>query len=98
MPLGQSAIPYNLTLHIRAEPLSYSLGYDIGGNEVTWLDELPSQWLAWAPSGFFVFSGASWAIFASGGGEPWAPTGGTVGFAKVREEYYEENIPDYDVW
>lgn len=91
-------IPQDLTLHIRAQPLSYSLGYAIGEDETTWLDELSSEWLAWAPSGFLIFSGASWAIFASGGGEPWKPTGPDVGFTEVREEYFQEHIPDYDIW
>lgn len=70
----------------------------MGNSTAIWVDEVPSSWLAWAPSGFYVFSGASWAIFATGGGEPWAPPGATVGFTKVREEYFEEDIPDYDVW
>ncbi|KAI0144752.1 glycosyl hydrolase [Pestalotiopsis sp. NC0098] len=98
VPLDEHKIPRDLTFHIRANPLSYSLGYTMGNNTAIWVDEVPSSWLAWAPSGFYVFSGASWAIFATGGGEPWAPTGATVGFTKVREEYFEENIPDYDVW
>lgn len=37
------------------------------------------------------------ALFASGNGEPWpydAPQ--DVGFAEVVEEYFEEEIPDYD--
>jgi hypothetical protein len=74
------------------------LGYSIKEGETTWIDEVSSKWLAWAPTNWFVFSGASWAIFASGGGEPWQPSGAIVGFTKVREEYLEENIPDYDIW
>jgi hypothetical protein len=64
---------------------------------VTWLASIESKWLAFAPPGWFVFSGASFAVFASGGGEPWfgAPQ---VGFSKVWEEYFGEDIPDYDLW
>ncbi|CAH0024843.1 unnamed protein product [Clonostachys rhizophaga] len=96
--LGLNTIPRNITLYIRAQPLSYTLGYSIKEGETTWIDEVSSKWLAWAPTNWFVFSGASWAIFASGGGEPWQPSGAMVGFTKVREEYLEENIPDYDIW
>lgn len=45
-----------------------------------------------------MFSGASFALFASGGGEPWPYDGAEVGFTRVEEEFYEENIPDYDDW
>ncbi|KAK6087315.1 beta-xylosidase [Seiridium cupressi] len=98
IPLNQSTIPQDLTLHIRAEPLKYSLGYALGQSATIWVAELSSSWMAWAPTGYYVFSGASWAIFASGGGEPWTSQGATVGFKEIREEYYEENIPDFDVW
>lgn len=62
------------------------------------MSDLSSSWLAWAPTNYFVFSGVSWAIFASGGGEPWTSSGAKVGFASIREDYFEENIPDYDIW
>lgn len=62
------------------------------------MTSIESKWLAFAPSGYFVFTGASFAIFASGGGEPWYPSGQEVEFSSVVEEYYEENIPDYDEW
>lgn len=98
LPIHQTTTPHDLTFHIRAEPLKYSFGYTFGSTEVVWIATLPSKWLAWAPTDWFVFSGASWAIFASGGGEPWGLKGTTVGFKQVREEYDEENIPDYDIW
>ena len=38
-------------------------------------------------------------LFASGNGEPWPyDAQSPVGFAEVNEEYYVENIPDYDNW
>lgn len=59
---------------------------------------MPSSRIAFPPEGWFVFSGASLAIFASGGGEPWGAKSPEVGFTKVKEVYYEEEIPDYDRW
>ncbi|PYH86193.1 beta-xylosidase, partial [Aspergillus uvarum CBS 121591] len=99
VPLNSSTIPSDLTLHIRAEPLSYHLGYsqDMHGPR-TWLAELSSSWLAFAPENYFVFAGASFALFATGTGKPWPPHAPDVGFAEVRETYFEEDIPDYDDW
>ncbi|GFF50751.1 non-reducing end alpha-L-arabinofuranosidase BoGH43B [Aspergillus lentulus] len=97
--LNSSAIPSDLTLHIRAEPLSYTLGYSFGSEETTtWLVSLSSSWLAFAPPGWFVFEGASFALFATGTGQPWPPQAPEVGFSQVTETYYNEDIPDYDRW
>lgn len=63
-----------------------------------WLKELSSSWLAFAPANWFVFEGASFALFATGTGKPWPLHAPDVGFSKVTETYYEENIPDYDRW
>ncbi|KAL3475177.1 glycosyl hydrolase [Aspergillus californicus] len=99
VPLNSSAIPSNLSLHIRAEPLSYTLGYSFGMDAPKyWLSELSSSWLAFAPTDWFVFTGASFALFATGTGRPWPPHAPEVGFSQVREIYYEEDIPDYDCW
>lgn len=77
----------------------YRLGYSTSKqNSPVWLASIESKWLAFAPTNWFVFTGASFALFASGGGEPWNPYGQDVGFSQSSEEYYEENIPDYDVW
>jgi hypothetical protein len=60
--------------------------------------EIESSWLAFAPIGFFVFEGASFALFASGNGNPWPFDAPVVGFKEVNEVYFDENIPDHDVW
>ena len=78
--------------------MTYSLGFAFGKDEPVWMAELSSSWLAFAPTNYFVFEGASFALFASGGGEPWPFDGPEVGFTKVKEIYYDENIPDYDIW
>jgi hypothetical protein len=97
--LNSSSIPSNLTLHIRAEPLSYAFGYSFASDEtINWLVSLPSSWLAFAPSGWFVFEGASFALFATGTGQPWPPHAPEVGFSQVTETYHDEDIPDYDRW
>ncbi|KAF7595676.1 hypothetical protein BBP40_005120 [Aspergillus hancockii] len=88
----------NMTLHIRAEPLYYHLGYSMGASPVHWVTSIESKWLAFAPPGWFVFEGASFALFASGNGRPWSVRAAEVGFRSVTERYYEENIPDYDRW
>lgn len=98
IPLNHSIIPADLTLHIRAEPLEYSLGYSFGEDDVHWLANFSSYWMAFAHPEYFVFSGASFALFASGGGEPWGFDSSSVGFIKVEERYFDENIPDYDIW
>ncbi|KAL2204684.1 hypothetical protein CC79DRAFT_1309654 [Sarocladium strictum] len=95
--LNHTSIPSGLSLHIRAQPLEYSLGYSLGDDSVEWLQPFSSSWLAFAPPGYFVFSGASFALFASGGGEPWGFESPDVGFTRVEEVYFEENIPDYDI-
>jgi hypothetical protein len=59
---------------------------------------ISSAWLSFAPAGFFVFEGASFALFASGNGNPWPVTAPKVGFQQVVEEYFDENIPDYNRW
>lgn len=60
--------------------------------------EIASSWLAFAPANWFVFTGASFALFASGNGNPWPYDAPAVGFKEIEESYHEENIPDYDVW
>jgi hypothetical protein len=54
--------------------------------------------MATAPPNWFVFDGAMFGLFASGNGEPWPVDGPQVGFGRVEEVYYQEDIPDYDVW
>ncbi|PYI27863.1 beta-xylosidase [Aspergillus indologenus CBS 114.80] len=99
VPLNASTIPSDLTLHIRAEPLCYHLGYSQGMHSPTiWLAALSSSWLAFAPEDYFVFAGASFALFATGTGKPWPPHAPDVGFAEVQETYYKKDIPDYDDW
>lgn len=95
--------PGSITLHIRAEPLMYRLGYSIASkssspSEPTWVHPIASSWLAFSPPGFFVFEGASFALFASGNGSPWPYDAPEVGFAEYTEKFYEEDIPDYDRW
>ncbi|KAL3462055.1 glycosyl hydrolase [Aspergillus heterothallicus] len=94
-PLNATAIQ-DLTFHIRAEPLEYRLGYGVGKSGVSWLASFPSSWMATAPPDWFVFDGAMFALSASGNGEPWPVDGPAVGFQKVKEVYYQEDIPDYD--
>lgn len=98
MPLNHTSIPAGLSLHVRAKPLEYSLGFSLGDAEVTWLEHFSSHWMAFAHPEYFVFTGASFALFASGGGEPWGVGSSDVGFTQVEEQYFEENIPDYDTW
>lgn len=83
---------------MKAEPLEYQLGYSFGEEAPVYVTSIASSWQAFAPPNWFVFSGASWAIFATGDGEPWPLNGPQVGFNNVRETFYEENIPDYDRW
>jgi hypothetical protein len=87
-----------LQLHIRAEPLKYHLGYSVAGDKPTYVTTIASSWQAFPPPGWFVFSGASFALFATGEGEPWPYDAPEVGFEKVWETYYEEDIPDFDRW
>ncbi|UKZ78969.1 hypothetical protein TrVFT333_006718 [Trichoderma virens FT-333] len=99
VPLNTSSLKEPLMLHIRATPLRYQFGYSLGNAvQPKYITEIDSSWQAFAPANFFVFSGASFAIFATGLGEPWPRDGPVVGFKQVTETYYEENIPDYDVW
>ncbi|KAJ3940664.1 uncharacterized protein N0V96_009676 [Colletotrichum fioriniae] len=98
-PLNSSSLlKSELKLHIRAEPLVYRLGYGIGDDEPTYITEIESRWQAFAPTGFYVFTGASFALFATGEGEPWPVDGPKVGFTRVEETYYGEDIGDYDRW
>ncbi|OLN88035.1 Non-reducing end alpha-L-arabinofuranosidase BoGH43A 1 [Colletotrichum chlorophyti] len=97
-PLNQTSIPSGLTLHIRATPLKYSLGYSEGNaTSPTWLKEFKSKQMGSNP-GYPNFEGSMFALFASGNGEPWPYDAPKVGFIRVEEVYYEENIPDYDIW
>ncbi|KPM43749.1 hypothetical protein AK830_g2751 [Neonectria ditissima] len=98
-PLKQAkGLSKELKLHIRAEPLRYRLGYSFGSDQPTYVTSIASKWQAFAPPNWFVFSGASFALFATGGGEPWPGNGPEVGFERVWENYHEEDIPDYDRW
>ncbi|CEL03630.1 hypothetical protein ASPCAL04782 [Aspergillus calidoustus] len=96
-PLNTTKIN-KLTFHIRAQPLEYHLGYNLAKPGVTWLASFPSSWMATAPPNWFVFDGAMFGLFASGNGQPWPVDGPEVGFKKVEEVYYQEDIPDYDMW
>lgn len=99
IPLAYDHIPEDLVFHIRASPLKYELGYSIGrGGPVQYLAEIGSYWQAFAPPNFFVFEGNTFALFASGNGEPWPHDAPDVGFKLVEETYFVEDIPDYDVW
>ncbi|VUC35198.1 unnamed protein product [Clonostachys rosea] len=92
-------IESGLTLHIRATPLAYQLGYTLQGEEKpTYVKEVSSKWQAFAPSDWLVFTGNMFALFATGEGQPWPYTAPTVGFARVKETYFEEDIADYDRW
>lgn len=86
-----------MTLHIRAEPLIYSLGYSEGSEDVTWLKQFSARAMANA-QGYPGFEGAMFALHASGLGEPWPFDAPDVGFSRVEEVFYEENLPDYDDW
>lgn len=88
----------NMTFHIRAEPLHYELGYSVDKASVSWIASFPSSWMASAPPDWLVFEGAMFALFASGNGRPWPHNAPKVGFRKVREVCFDENIPDHDVW
>lgn len=96
--MNSSTISDQTVLYIRAKPLSYALGFSIGNASVHWMSEISSSWLAFAPSNYFVFEGASFALFASGNGNPWPFDAPKVGFKEVNEVYFDENIPDYDRW
>ena len=76
---------------MRAEPLTYRMGFSVGRGQPVWPVEFaPSV----VPAGF---DGAMFALYASGDGFPWPFDAPEVGFGRVREVYYEENFPDYDV-
>ncbi|KAM5376462.1 hypothetical protein ACJZ2D_005516 [Fusarium nematophilum] len=98
-PLNQTkGLEKGLKLHIRAEPLEYHLGYSFGGDEPTYVTSIASSWQAFAPPNWLIFSGASFALFATGDGEPWPYNAPDVGFEKIWETYFQEDIPDYDRW
>lgn len=97
VPLNLTIIPPDLTLHIRVEPLTYFLGYSIGEEPPIWLQHFSSDVMSRSP-GYPTFEGAMFALYASGNGEPWPFDAPDVGFKSVAEEYYPENIPDYDDW
>lgn len=96
-PYQPSLANRSLELVIRAEPLTYSLGYRQLGGEVQWLSSFDSYWMAWPPTGYFVFTGAMFALFATGSGRPWGANGPQVGFCEVEELFHgEEGIDDFD--
>lgn len=92
-----STSPLNVTLYISGQSLEYRLSYSASGNNMRWVTEFPSSFMAFAPTNWFVFEGSMFALFSSGSGEPWLAKH-EVGFCSVDETYYEENIPDFDVW
>ncbi|KAI5847412.1 beta-xylosidase [Morchella snyderi] len=87
-----------LSLWIRAEPLRYQFGWSVGECEIEWVAEVESKWLAFAPTNYFVFTGAMWAIYASSNGFPWPVGAEEVGFNWVKEEYWGEELPEVDKW
>ncbi|KAH8202502.1 hypothetical protein TruAng_003310 [Truncatella angustata] len=87
--LNVSSIPTGLDLVISPNLLTYSLGYSNGNGAVLWLKSFPSTNL---PPGF---DGAMFGLFASGNGFPWPFDAPEVGFSKIREEYYADDLPDY---
>ena len=89
-----TALNSNLTLHIRAQPLTYTLGYSLGVGHPIWLQNISASIMTRSP-GYPNFEGVMFALFASGNGEPWPYDAPEVGFSSVREEYFEERIPDY---
>ncbi|KXH68037.1 beta-xylosidase [Colletotrichum salicis] len=96
--LSESTIPADLTLHIRASPLEYSLGYSrSNATSPTWLKSFSSKQMGSNP-GYPNFEGSMFALFASGNGEPWPYDAPEVGFNRVEEVYFEEALPDYDNW
>jgi hypothetical protein len=97
-PLNQSKGLSDLTLHIRATPLTYYLGYSFGKKEPVYVSEIGSEWLAFAPLSYPTFTGAMFALFATGDGEPWPYNAPDVGFTRVTETYFKEDIGDYDRW
>ncbi|KAJ8113978.1 hypothetical protein OPT61_g4034 [Boeremia exigua] len=101
IPLN-STTARDLALEIRATPTMYSFNFITysnhrgagGAGQKFHVASIDSSWLAFAPSGWFVFTGASFALFASGNGEPWPYDSPDVGFLKVEETYgldYREN-------
>ncbi|RYO99219.1 hypothetical protein DL764_006878 [Monosporascus ibericus] len=93
-------IPEGLTLHIRAEPLTGRLRYFVGDDEQqpTWRAEFSWRCLTRAPSGFSVSEGAMFALVAGDNQEHRPFDAPEVRFRRVREAYFEEHTPDYDVW
>ncbi|KAF3008318.1 hypothetical protein E8E14_006889 [Neopestalotiopsis sp. 37M] len=88
-PLNASALSEELDLVIRPNYLTYSLGFGRENGTTTWMQTFPSSDL---PSGF---DGAMFGLFASGNGFPWPYDAPDVGFNKIREEYYNDDLPDY---
>lgn len=79
--------------------MKYSLGFRAEGQGIVkWFASFPASWMAFAPKDWLVFEGAMFALFATGKGQPWTTAGPTVGFCKTEESFYEELIPDLDVW
>jgi hypothetical protein len=88
-----------IEFHVRAEPLTYTIGFKNLQNalEVRWLASFSSSWMAFAPPNWFVFEGAMFALFATSKGQPWTDAGPTVGFCSTTEDFFDEDIPDFDV-
>jgi hypothetical protein len=88
-PLNVSFLPGGMELVVRPEFTTYSLGFKSVNGTTVWLKSFPSTNL---PSGF---DGAMFGLFASGNGFPWPFDAPEVGFSKIREEYYIDDLPDY---
>lgn len=80
-----------IDLVIRPNFATYTVGFSNGkyNRTVEWLKSFPSSNL---PPGF---DGAMFGLFASGNGYPWPFDAPEVGFSKIREEYYNDDLPDY---
>ncbi|RYP15673.1 hypothetical protein DL765_005567 [Monosporascus sp. GIB2] len=86
----KSIPPKGRTLHILAKPPAYRPGDSVVDDEQqpTWTAEFSSRWLTQAPSGFSVFEGAIFAVFASGNGKPLPIDAPKVGLSWVRDVYF----------
>ena len=81
--------PDGLTLHVRALPTQYRLGYSFGGDSVEWVHDFGPDVL---PIGF---DGAMFALVATGHSQPWPYDAPEVGFRSITEEYFDEGWTDY---
>jgi hypothetical protein len=104
VPLNSTSVE-GLVLQIRATPTTYFFSFLISPNpdvssarsEEHIVGSIESKWLSFAPPGWFVFGGASFALFASGNGEPWPFDGPEVSFLRVQETYGQDYRQDYQI-